>query len=86
LNGSAAWGGSQAGFTSVAKWLKLVKSGSTFTAYYASTTGTPGTSDWVLVGTHSTTFTGTTYLGGMAVTSQNSSQLNTSVFSGISQQ
>ena len=86
LNVAANWGGTQVGNTTAAKWLKLVKSGNTFTAYYATTTGTPAATDWVLVGVHTTSFTNSSYLGGLAVTSQNNSLLNTSIFSGVSQQ
>ena len=85
-NIAAAWVGPQVGNTTNAKWLKLVKSGSTFTAYYATTTN-PVSTDWVLVAAHaSPAFTGSSYLGGLAVTSQNNAQLNTSVFSGLTQQ
>jgi hypothetical protein len=86
LNVAANWGGTQVGNTTNAKWLKLVKSGNTFTAYYATTTGTPAATDWVLVGVHTTAFTNSSYLGGLAVTAQNNSVLNTSIFSGVSQQ
>jgi hypothetical protein len=77
---------SQLSPTGSANWLKLVKSGTTFTAYYATTVGTPSAANWVLIGTHTTTFTHSTYLGGMAVTAHNNGLLNTSVFSGLSQQ
>jgi hypothetical protein len=85
-NVSANWGGSQVGVTGAANWLKLVKSGSSFTAYYATTTTTPAATDWVLVAVHSTTFTNSTYLGGLVVGSHDNTQLNTSVFSGFSEQ
>jgi hypothetical protein len=68
------------------KWLKLTKSGSTFTAYYATTTATPGASDWVLLGSHTTTFTNATYLGGLAVTSHNNGILGSATFDTLSQQ
>jgi lysophospholipase L1-like esterase len=80
-------GGSQITSAATANWLKLVKSGSTFTGYYATTTGTPSASNWILIGTHSTTFTSTTgYLGGMAVTAHNNALVNQTAFSGYSQQ
>jgi hypothetical protein len=46
------WNGGQVGDTVNAKWVKLVRSGDTFSASYASTTGTPTASDWVLLATH----------------------------------
>jgi hypothetical protein len=85
-NTAANWAGTQVGNTTNAKWLKLVKAGNTFTAYYATTTATPASTDWVLVGTHTTTFTGTSYLGGLCVCSHNNGLICTAVFSGLSQQ
>jgi hypothetical protein len=76
----------QTGPTGSAKWLKLVKSGTTFTSYYATTTTTPAATDWILLAVHTTAFTNSTYLGGFAVTAHNNSLSNTSVFSGYSQQ
>jgi len=74
------------GDTVTPKWLELVKSGNTFTAYYATTTGTPASTDWVLLATHTTVFSSPTYLGGLAVCSHNTGQLNTTVFSNLTQQ
>jgi Legume lectin domain/Fibronectin type III domain len=86
-NQSANGISNEVGDTVTAKWLKLVKSGNTFTAYYATTTGTPASTDWVLVGSHSnTTFTGSNYLTGLAVTAHNNSLLETAVFSSFSEQ
>ena len=85
-NAAANWAGSQVGDTVNAKWLKLVKSGSTFMAYYAITSGVPAATDWTLIGTHTTTFTNSTYLGGVVVCSHNNGFLNTSTFSNLSQQ
>jgi hypothetical protein len=68
------------------KWLELVKNGNTFTAYYATTTGVPTAANWILLATHSTVFSSGTYLGGLAVCSHNTAQLNTSVFSNLTQQ
>jgi len=68
------------------KWLKLVKSGSNFTAYYATTTTTPQTSDWILIATHTTTFTNTTYLGGLAVASHSNTLLGSATFDTLTQQ
>ena len=64
----------------------LVKSGTTISAYYATTTTPPTASNWGLVGTHTTVFSGSTYLGGLAVCSHNPPQLNITVFSGFTQQ
>jgi len=84
--GSANWIGQLYGDGTSLKWLKLVKSGTTFTAYYATTTSTPGTSDWVEIGTHTTTFPSATYLGGLAITSDNSSTLCSATFDTLTQQ
>jgi hypothetical protein len=70
--------------SSSANWLKLVKAGNTYTAYYATTTGTPTASQWVLFGTHTTTLTNATYLAGLAVTAHDNSQSCTAVFSNVS--
>jgi hypothetical protein len=85
-NSAANWTGSAVGATTQTKWLKLVKSGSTFTAYYATTTAAPLATDWVLIAVHTTTFTNSSYLEGLAVTAHNNALLNTSVFSGFLQQ
>jgi hypothetical protein len=74
----------QVGQFNSANWLELVKTGDNFSAYYATTTGTPTASDWVPVGTHTTSFTETSFLGGLAVTAHNDAALNTTVFSGFS--
>ena len=49
-------------------WLKLVRVGNSFTAYRATTTGTPAASDWIQVATHTTTMSSSA-LAGLAVTS-----------------
>jgi hypothetical protein len=76
----------QTGDTVNPKWLELVKNGNTFTAYYATTTGVPTAANWILLATHTTVFSSGTYLGGLAVCSHNTAQLNTSVFSNLTQQ
>jgi len=81
----AAWLGNQMTSPSSANWLELVKTGSTFSAYYATTTSVPAATDWILIATHTSTFTNPTYLGGISVTAHNNGLLNTSVFSGFSQ-
>ena len=49
-NHAASWAGVRVGGTMGPKWLKLVKNGATFTAYYATTTAAPSATDWILVG------------------------------------
>jgi hypothetical protein len=66
-----------AGATQVT-WLKLTRSGSNISGY-VSTNGTT----WALVGTATVTMA-TNALVGLAVTSQNTSQLNTSTFDNVS--
>ncbi len=85
-NHAASWTGVQVGGTTAPKWLKLVKNGTMFTAYYATTTAAPAATDWVLVAVHSTAFTNSSYLGGLAVTAHNNSLLNTTLFSNLSEQ
>ena len=75
---------SQVKSTAAANWLELVKTGNTFTAYYATTTGAPGVSDWILVGTHTTSFTNASYAAGLAVTAHDNTQICTVVFSNLS--
>ena len=50
VDGGSAGSGSQVGPTGSAKWLEIVKVGPVFSAYYATTTGTPTASDWIFVG------------------------------------
>jgi hypothetical protein len=65
-------------------WLKIVRSGTTMTAYYATTTGTPGASDWILVTTHTVTYSSTSYYAGLADCSHNGSLLATDTFANLS--
>ena len=58
-------------------WVKIVRSGSTFSAY-KSTTG----STWTLVGSQSITMTSTIYVG-LAVTSHNDGALATGSFANV---
>jgi len=63
-------------------WLKLVKSGNTFTAFYATTVGTPTTSDWHQVGgnySHSVS----SFQAGLAATSAVTSTLTTATFDNV---
>jgi|GEM_PF-698970 len=63
-------------------WVKLVKSGNLFTGYYATTVGTPGSSDWHSVGTISHGVS--SYQAGLIVTSAVSSTLATGTFDNVS--
>lgn len=63
-------------------WLKLVRSGNTFTAFYATNAGTPLAGDWVSFGSHNTTLAANALVG-LAVTSHNSGQVATSNFGNI---
>jgi hypothetical protein len=62
--------------TSNPVWLKLVKSGSTYTASYA--TGTSLVNSWTLVGSASVSLSNSTYLAGLAVTSHNTGAVDSS--------
>jgi hypothetical protein len=63
------------------RWLELVKSGSTYSGYYATTTGVPTAANWLPVDTHTAPTNPTSYLVGLAVCSNSSNALNTTVFS-----
>jgi hypothetical protein len=78
----SSWNGAQVGDTVNVKWLKLVRSGSTFSAYYASTTGTPASTDWVLVGSQSVAMSAPTV--GLAVCANNNGALCTATFTNVS--
>jgi regulation of enolase protein 1 (concanavalin A-like superfamily) len=65
-------------------WVKLVRAGNTFTAYYSSSTSTTQPTTWSQTATSSQTITmnSTVYVG-LEVCSHNSSALNTTGFSGV---
>jgi hypothetical protein len=62
-------------------WVKLTRSGNTFTAFYSTST-TPPTS-WTQIGTAQTISISTTALAGLAVTSHASGTLCTATFSNV---
>ncbi len=64
-------------------WVKLVRSGNSFSAFYAKTTGTPTATDWIAVGTSQTIAMSSTAQVGLAVTSHNNGTLCTSTFTGV---
>jgi hypothetical protein len=80
--GASDWTGSQMGPTGVAKWLELVRSGDTFSAYYATTNGTPAAADWVLVGSHTVVMSAPTV--GLAVSAVDNTGLCAATFSNVS--
>jgi hypothetical protein len=80
--GASDWNGSQVGDATNVKWVKLVRSGNTFSAYYASTTGTPTSSDWVLIGTHALAMSSAT--AGLAVTADDNTTLCAATFTNVS--
>jgi hypothetical protein len=59
-------------------WLKLVRSGSTFTSYYSAN----GTT-WTLIGSQSISMGATVYVG-LAVTAHTTAQLATAKFDNVS--
>ena len=65
------------------EWVKLVRSGNSFTAFYATTTGTPAASDWIQIGTAETVAMNTTAQAGLAVTSHANGTLCTGTFTGV---
>ena len=64
-------------------WVKLVRTGNSFTAFYATTTGTPADADWIQVGTAQTIAMGSNVQAGLAVTSHANGTLHTSTFTGV---
>jgi hypothetical protein len=68
----------------VPNWLKLVWSGSTMTAYYATTAVAPTASQWVLFATHTVPYASTSYYAGLAVCSHNTASLATDTFTSLS--
>ncbi len=66
-----------AGITTPA-WVQLVRSGNSFSGYY-STDG----STWTLIGSTAITFSNTSILAGLAVTSHNTSALSIATFSDV---
>jgi beta-glucanase (GH16 family) len=66
-------------------WVKLVRSGNTFSGYYAMTTATPAASQWIKIGSSATiSFSNTSYLAGLAVNANDNSRLATATFTGLS--
>ncbi len=77
--GSVGIGGIATPSASNPAWLKLVKSGSTYTGYYSANGST-----WTTVGSTSIAFGNSTYLGGLAVTAHNGGLISTALFSNVS--
>jgi hypothetical protein len=75
------WNGGQVGDTVNVKWLKLVRSGNTFSAYYAATAGPPSATDWVLIVSHTLAMAAPT--AGLAVTSEDNTALCTATFTNV---
>jgi titin len=75
------WTGSVVGDSVNLKWVKLARSGNTFSGYYATTSGTPTSSDWLLIGTDTLAMTAPT--AGLAVCSNNVNALATATFTGV---
>ena len=76
-------GYSQVSGIAVPVWVKLVRSGNSFSAFYATTTGVPGAANWIAVGSTQTIAMSSTALAGLAVTSHNNGTLCTSTFTGV---
>jgi len=63
-------------------WLKLARTGDTFAAAYATTSGTPTAADWIALGTHDTILVASPMVG-LALTSRNAAQVATAAFSSV---
>ncbi|MES2657415.1 MAG: LamG-like jellyroll fold domain-containing protein [Verrucomicrobiota bacterium] len=64
-------------------WLKIVRSGNTFTAFYSTLATTPAAANWISLGTHNTTL-GPSPLAGLAVCANHATELRTATFSSFS--
>ena len=71
------------GGVSAPAWIELVRNGNTFTAYYATTTAEPTSSQWIQEGSAETIAMGTDTIGGLAVTSHDNGVLNAATFTGV---
>lgn len=78
-NDSGQLGSIQIAGITTSAWVRIVRSGSTFSGYY-STNG----STWTLIGSTSITFSNSSILAGLAVTSHNNSALAIATFSNVS--
>ena len=66
-------------------WVKLVRVGSTYTGYYATTTGTPTSTDWIQIGSSATfSFANSSYLAGLCVNASDNTKLATATFTDVS--
>jgi len=78
----STWNGSHVGDTVNPKWVKLVRSGNTFSGYYAATSGTPSSSDWVQIdSSHVVSMSAPTV--GLAVTAGDNTQLCAGTFTNV---
>jgi len=67
-NGGCGWTGSAVGNTAMAKWVKLVRTGLTFTGSYST-----DSINWTVIGSHAIVFDNTAYLGGLCLSSNSGS-------------
>ncbi len=63
-------------------WLKITRTGNTFTALYSTVTGTPTDSSWIVLGSQSAPLASSP-LTGLAVTSRSTGQVATSTFANV---
>lgn len=63
-------------------WLKLARTGNTFAAAYATTTGPPAAADWIPLGARDTVLVASPKVG-LAVTSHNAALVATAAFSNL---
>jgi YVTN family beta-propeller protein len=80
--GSASWSGARVGGTASVKWVRLVKNGSTYTAFYSTATSTPTAGQWVQIGT-SRSISMSNPRAGLAVTAHNNGTLCTATFTNV---
>ena len=65
-------------------WVRLVKTGSTFTGYYSTAPVPGGALDWIEIGSVPTlNFTDSSFLAGLAVSSHNTGSISTASFADV---
>ena len=65
-------------------WVRLVKTGSTFTGYYSTGLAQGGALDWIEIGSVPTLdFTDSSFLAGLAVSSHDTSSIATASFADV---
>jgi hypothetical protein len=81
--GTASWSGTRVGGTASVKWVRLVKTGNSYTAFYSTVTSTPTSGQWVQIGS-AVSASLSNPKAGLAVTSHVNTTLCTATFTNVS--